>query len=80
VSELPPEELTPAEQRLLALLLLLASDGVRSDAALVRRVMTSLRWQRTVRELLMAVGSLAAAVVDGMAALVRRPGRGSRSR
>jgi hypothetical protein len=72
VSEHPPEEpLTPAEQRLLSLLVLLRTDAVRTDFALVRRLMTSVRWQRAVREVLTAVGSLAAAVADGVTMFYR---------
>jgi hypothetical protein len=64
------DPLTPAEERLLSLLVLLSGVEARSDPTLVRRVMESARWQRAVREVFAAVGSLASAVVDGLAALV----------
>jgi hypothetical protein len=77
VSALPPDDpLTPAEQRLLALLLLLRTDEARSDPLLARRVIQSVRWQRAVRQVLAAVGGLAAAVGEGLAVLVgARAGR-----
>jgi hypothetical protein len=70
VSERPPDEpLTPAEERLLVLLLLLQVDEARSDPLLGRRVMESLRWQQAVRQVLAAIGGLAAAVGEGLATL-----------
>jgi hypothetical protein len=79
MSERPPEEgLTPAEARVLGLLLLLRGADLRADPALARTIVNSARWQRVVREALAAVGSLAAALVDGLAGLSglsRRQGR-----
>lgn len=79
MSELPPEEgLTPAETRVLGLLLILRGAELRSDPALARRVVSSARWQRAVREALVAVGGLAASMFGGLATLTgfsRRRGR-----
>jgi hypothetical protein len=69
------EPLTPAEQRLAALLALLRSDLVRSRPALVGRIMKRVRWQRVLREVLGAVGTFASTVAQGVTMLVGRSPR-----
>jgi hypothetical protein len=72
-SSLPPDEpLGRAEQRLLALLAVLRVDPADDDAAAVRRLMLSLRWQRAVRSALATVGAFAGTLGDGLSLLLRR--------
>jgi len=76
MSALPPSESpSPAEQRLLALLLLLrpAADG--GDASLVASVMWKVRVQRTVRELLGMLGELTGAVENVLRLFAQRTRR-----
>ena len=63
-------ELTAAEQRLLGLLLLLREEARRPDPGLTARVMRGVRIQHLARGLVVAAGSLAGAVVDGLALIV----------
>jgi hypothetical protein len=50
--------------------LLLRGDEARADPLFARRVIESVRWQRAVRQVVAAIGGLAAAVADGLATLV----------
>ena len=76
----PDEERSAAEEHVLALLALLQAEAERDDRTLVGAVMRHLRFQRTVREVLTAVGSLAGAVTDGVAIILGLPRRsGGRS-
>lgn len=81
MSEGPREEpLTPAEQRLAALLTLLRSDLVRSRPALVAATMRRVRWQELLRDVFGALGTLASSVTHGLTILLggssgRGPGR-----
>ncbi len=59
--------LTPAEQRLVGLLMLLSEETRRSSEALTGRVMRAIRLQYLTRGVVRAVGGLAAAVADGLA-------------
>jgi hypothetical protein len=68
-------ELSPAEQRLIGLLLLLRDEVGRSDAALTERVMRGVRLQFLARGFARAVGSLVAAALDGIALVLGRSGR-----
>ena len=68
-----------AERRLLALLGLLQSERSEPDPGAVGSLMQRVRWQRSVREVLDAIGGIAATVVEGVAAAVgirrdERPG------
>jgi hypothetical protein len=65
------EELTPAEQRVRALLEPLRETESPHGQALVVRVAASARWQRPVRRALLAVSHAAAALGMGIGALVR---------
>ena len=68
-----PDDLSPAEARVSELLHQLAAP-VPPSTALVRRVVRTARWQRTVRGALSAAGNVVAALADGLAALLRRRG------
>ena len=63
----PADELTAAERRLLALLLILRGDPPRADPALTATVMRTARIQQALHGAVHAVASLAGAVVDGIA-------------
>ena len=60
----PP--LTPAEQRLAALLALLQSDLVQSRPGLVAVIMRRVRWQQLLREIFGALGTFASSVGRGL--------------
>lgn len=73
------ERLTPAEAAVVELLEPLRSDPPRSHATTTQAVMSTARWQYTVRGTLVLVGDLVGALAEG-AALVfgsppSRPGR-----
>jgi len=73
VSELPPSDPpSPAEARLLALLLLLRPTADAGDPSLIASVMRRVRVQRTVRELLGVLGGLTGAVEDVLRLLTAR--------
>ena len=61
-----PDALTPAERRLLALMLLLRTEPP-GDAPAPDRVVRTARMQLIVRDAVQAVAGLAAAVADGLA-------------
>jgi hypothetical protein len=68
----------PGEGRLVTYLAELREDPPATDAALVRRVGRSARWQQAIRGPLEVVGHLTGALLDGIGALLgerRRPGR-----
>ncbi len=71
----PDEDLSPAEERLLRLLLLLQAETRRLDASLTDAVMRRARWQYAARGVARAIGTLAGAIVDGLG-LVLRVGSG----
>ena len=73
-----PDELTPAEQRVVTLLALLRAEPVPGDGTFVGTVMRTVRWQRVVRELAGAIAGLAAAVADGVALVLGVPRRSER--
>lgn len=76
----PPEDERPSRQevRLGAYLEELREDPPRPGTSLVLRVTKHLRWQRAFRSPLRAVGLFAAAVLDGLSALIGA-GTGPRS-
>ena len=77
MSEGPSDDgLTPAEQRLAALLALLRSDLVRSRPGLVTAIMRQVRWQRVMRDVLGALGTLASSVTQGLVLLLGRSSDG----
>jgi hypothetical protein len=80
VSELPPEDApSPAEQRLLALLLLLRRELDDSQGPPVSAVMRRVRVQRVLRDLLGAMTHLAAAAVEGVGLVLGWPRRRQRT-
>lgn len=58
------DEPDAAQQRLLALLELLAAESPESDPKLVEDIMGTARWQYAVRGLLVATGELVGALTD----------------
>jgi hypothetical protein len=66
----PDEELTPAEERLLALLTLLRAETPRSDRALTDAVLRTARWQLVFLGVFRAVGGFATASADTVAAVL----------
>ena len=73
----PADELTPAERRLTQHLELLRASPPTGAPQLVGRVIRGVRWQRAVREPLVLVGEVAAAVFDGLTLLFEPHGGGS---
>jgi hypothetical protein len=74
----PEEELSAAERRLVEHLEIVKASPPPGGQALARRVVRRARWQRALREPLQVIGTIAAAVVDGLAGLLglrrgRRP-------
>ena len=65
----PDEELSAAERRLVEHLEIVKASPPQSGQALVRRVVRRARWQRALGEPLQVIGSIAAALVDGLAGL-----------
>lgn len=72
-TEPPEERLTPAEERLLALLVLLRAAPAAGAPAFTQAVMRRARWQHVLRQLLEAAGTMAGALVDALL-LGRRSG------
>ncbi len=64
------EELTPAEERLLALLTLLRADAPRSDPALTDAIIRTARWQLVLRSVFRTVGGFANVTIDALAAVL----------
>jgi hypothetical protein len=68
-----PDELTPAEQRLREHLKLLRDDAPQAPRAVVSRVVRSARWQRAIRQPLLAIGALAGAIGHALRLLFKPP-------
>lgn len=66
-----PEELTPAERRVRALLGELAAEPAPEGERLTRAVVRTARWQRPVRRVLIAFGATAGALTTGAGAGIR---------
>lgn len=66
----PPEYLPAAEQRLGEYLVLLRDVRLDTPDSLTERVVRTAHWQRTVREPLLAIGHIAAAVGDTLRVLL----------
>ena len=64
------DELTAAEERLLALLTLLRAEAPRSDRALTQAVMRTAQWQLVLQSVFRAVGGFAGVTVDALAAIL----------
>jgi hypothetical protein len=66
-----PEQLTPDERRVSALLGELSADQAPRGQELTRSVVRTARWQRPVRRALFAFGTAASAVAGGAGAAMR---------
>ena len=66
-----PGDLTPAERRLAQHLELLRSSPPSATPQLVSRVIRDVRWQRAIRDPLLLVGAVAAALVEGASILIK---------
>ncbi len=69
----PPEAMTPAERGLHGHLELLRVDAPPAPSSMVAKIVRAARWQRAVRRPLLAMGALAAAVIDGVRLLFGSP-------
>ena len=69
----PADDLTPAERSLAKHLELLRASPPTGAPGLVPRVIRGVRWQRAIRDPLLLVGAVAAAVAEGLGLLTRRP-------
>ena len=67
------EEFTPAERRLAEHLELLRASPPGTTPQLVPRVIRGVRWQRAVRDPLLLVGAVAAALLEGLGLVVQPP-------
>ena len=65
-----PADLTPAERRLVEHLELLRASPPGATPQLVPRVIRGVRWQRAIRDPLLFVGAVAAALVEGASVLL----------
>ena len=72
-----PDDLTPAERRLDHHLQLLRASPPTATPSLVPRVIRGVRWQRAVRDPLVFVGAVAAALAESVSLLIKP--RGGRS-
>ena len=68
-----PDDLTPAERRLAHHLQLLRSSPPTATPYLVPRVIRGVRWQRAVRDPLLFVGAVAAALAESLGLLLPPP-------
>ncbi len=69
----PADELTPAERRLTEHLELLRASPPIAAPGLVPRVLRGARWQRAIRDPLVLVGTVAAAIAEGLGVLFKPP-------
>jgi hypothetical protein len=67
------DPLSPAERRLGEHLALLRDVSESPPPTLTRRIVHAARWQRTLREPIVAIANLAAAVGEGIRMLIGRP-------
>lgn len=66
-----PAELTPAERRLVEHLELLRASPPSATPQLVPRVIGGVRWQRAIRDPLLLVAAVAAALAEGASVLLK---------
>ena len=69
----PADDLTPAERSLARHLELLRASPPIGEPGIVPRVIRGVRWQRAIRDPLLLVGAVAAALRDGLGLLFGRP-------
>lgn len=67
------EDLTPAERRLSEHLELLRSDPPTAAPELIARILASARWQIAIRDPLIFVGAVSAALLEGLTLLSSPP-------
>jgi hypothetical protein len=65
-----PEDQTPAERALDGHLALLRSDAPRPPSTMDHQIVRRARWQRSVRQPLLAIGHFASAIRDGIRLLL----------
>ena len=70
--DFPVDDLTPAERRLTRHLEVLRISPPSAGPELVPRVIRSVRWQRAIRDPLVLVGTVAAAIAEGVGLLFNR--------
>jgi hypothetical protein len=75
--DFPTDELSPAERRLAQHLDMLRTSPPTGAPELVPRVIRGVRWQGAIRDPLVLVGVVAAAVVEGLDLVFKLPGGGS---
>lgn len=68
-----PADLTPAERRLSQHLELLRASPPNATPQLVPQVIRGVRWQRAIRDPLLLVGAVAAALAEGASVLLNPP-------
>ncbi len=71
----PDEDLTPAERRLSEHLELLRANPPATGPELMARILRSARWQFAIRDPLIFVGAVSAAMVEGLSLLAGTPVR-----
>ncbi len=69
----PAEDLSPAEQRLSEHLELLRASPPTAAAEMVVRIVRRARWQSAIREPMVLVGTVAAAIGESLAMLLKPP-------
>jgi hypothetical protein len=67
------EDLGPAERRLFEHLELLRAAPPAAAPEMIERIIRRARWQRVIRDPLLLIGSVAAAIGDGLLLLVGPP-------
>lgn len=75
--DIPRDELTPAERRLTEHLELLRASPPVGPPSVTSRVISGVRWQRAIRDPLLLVGAVAAALAEGLGLLFRSSAGGS---
>ena len=61
----PPDALSPGEERLLTLLVLLREDAPQPDDVLTDRIMRQARRQHVLRQAVAALATILAGIIDG---------------
>jgi hypothetical protein len=69
----PAEDLSPAEQRLSEHLELLRASPPSAAAEMVVRIVRRARWQAAIREPMVLVGTVAAAIAESLGMLLKPP-------
>jgi hypothetical protein len=72
--DIAAEDLSPSERRLLEHLELLRAAPTAAQPELIERVIRRARWQRVIRDPLVLIGTVAAAIGEGLLLLIGPPG------